>query len=404
MIRLIFHILTSVILLSSLIKGEDSFPSSETQVSIIQDDGEAISSINYYQMNNFNKTLFFRLMDNGWNNRNEFRVTQLTGGGVWFPLKNKKMFQLQIGGTVDAIKDSLKTNLTFMSRATYRPKKGYWFRVGFESFNGHTLNEVRMMEKEQTQSLYTAGKLDMYKFGIIGIAGTRQDRSNSGSFSGAGAMIGGPFNTFAFIGKIRGIEFEQDINTTVVGRWASWEADGVPSGIFVQRDKKNYTFQIGGLFFGKKNLFIRPAVLGMTHGIFIGSIALRENAELRQKQLMSITDDHRYANVSLLYVALDQKISITPFQLNTVGFRTARAITQWIDFEFHPVSTPTIGIYFTEETTPVFNPITFSFDDVKVTYTSFHIGATFANRFILGLVHSPEQKEWTAAVSFVRFN
>ncbi len=59
MIRLIFHILTSVILLSSLIKGEDSFPSSETQVSIIQDDGEAISSINYYQMNNFNKTLFF---------------------------------------------------------------------------------------------------------------------------------------------------------------------------------------------------------------------------------------------------------------------------------------------------------------------------------------------------------
>ena len=403
MIRVILHLLTIFIIFSSMIRGDGTFPSAETQVSIIQDDGTAISSINYYQMNNINKTLFFRIMDNGWNNRNEFRVTQLTGGSVWSPLKNKKLFQLQMGGTIDIIKDSLKMNLAVMSRATYRPKKEYWFRVGFESFNGHTLNEVRSMDKEQTQSLYGAGKLDMYKFGVIGIGGIRQDRSNSGSFVGGGAMIGGPFNTFAFMGKIRGDEFDQDINTTVIGRWASWESDGIPSGMFVQRDKKNYTFQIGGLFWGKKNLFIRPAVLGMTHGIFIGSIALRENVELRQKQLMSITDDHRYANISLLYVALDQKISITPFQLNTIGFRTARAITQWTDFQFHSISTPTLGIYITEETSPIFDPTTYSFVDATIKYKSYHIGATIGDRFILGLVHSPEQEEWTLAISFIQF-
>lgn len=401
--RIIFYLLTLVFILSEMVRGNEVFPSTETQVSIIQDDGVTISSINYYQMENFNKTLFFRLMDNGWNNRNEFRVTQLTGGSVWSPFNNKRLLQVQAGGTIDVIKDSLITNYTFMSRATYRPKKGYWFRIGLESFNGYTLNDVRKIEIDHSQSIYSAGKLDMYKFGIIGIGGTRQDRSNSGSFVGGGAMIGGPYNTFAFIGKIRGAQFDQDINTTVVGRWASWESDGIPSGIFIQRDKKNYTFQIGGLFFGKKNLFIRPAVLGMTHGIFIGSIALRENAELRQKQLMSITDDHRYANISLIYVALDQKINITPMQLNTVGFRTARAITQWTDFQFQFISTPTLGVYLTEEISPIFDPTTFSFVDTTTQYKSFHIGATISDKFILGLVHSPEHKEWTLAISFTQF-
>ncbi|MBT3840325.1 MAG: hypothetical protein HOF50_10335 [Candidatus Marinimicrobia bacterium] len=403
MIRSMLYILTFKIILTSFILAEESFPSSETQISIIQDEGTAISSINFYRMENFNKTIFFRIMDNGWNNRNEFRVTQLTGGGVWSPFENKRLLQIQLGGTVDAIKDSLKTNLTYMSRATYRPKKGYWFRIGFESFNGHTLNHAQKMEKELTNSFYGAWKLDMYKFGFIGLGGNRQDRSNSGSFIGGGAMIGGPFNTFAFMGKIRGATFEQDINTTAFGRWASWEADEIPSGIFIQREKKNYKFQIGGLFIGKKNLFIRPAVLGMTHGMFIGSIALRENAELRQKQLMSITDDHRYANISLMYVALDQKILIIPSQMNTVGFRTARAITQWIDFDSYSISSPTLGIYITEETAPVFNPMTFSFDDTHESYSSIHVGVTIANKIILGLLHSPERDEWTLAVSFVKF-
>lgn len=401
--HLIYYLYMGLVIHSYSLKGENGFPSTETQVSFVQDEGVSVSSINFYRMEDFNKTIFFRLMDNGWNNRNEFRVTQLTGGGVWSPFDNKRLLQIQLGSTVEKIKDSLETNLTFMSRATYRPKKGYWFRMGFESFNGHALNEFQLMDKEQTESFYGAGKLDMYKFGIIGLGGFRQDQSYSGSFIGGGAMMGGPLNTFTFYGKIKGATFEQDIQTFAFGRWASWEADGIPSGIFIQREKKNYKFQIGGLFIGRKNLFIRPAVLGMTHGMFIGSIALRENSELRQKQLMTITDDHRYANLTLMYVALDQKISIIPTQMNTVGFRTARAITQFIDFDFYSISSPTFGIYLTEETTPLFNPKTYSFEDAIDVFTSIQIGATISNRIILGLLHSPTRDEWTLAVSFIKF-
>lgn len=372
----------------------------EFQLATLKEDGQNISSFNFYKKDQRNKTLFFKVANNNLNNRNELRVKEITGGAVLFPVNDDDRLQLDLGGTYDVIKNTSLPGKAFYSRITYRPQSNFWFRVGSEYFDGYA-GSHSPYRNTILNSNYFVGKFVVSSFSLVGLIGKGKIDNLMNTRYGFAGIIEGPFNTFALGGYIKSSEQKENVRTLAVGRWAPYRPDGLPSSFFIWKHKENYDFQLGGLFWGEKNLFVRPAAIGMSQGMFISSTALRENSELRQGQLMSITDDYRNADITLFYVYLDQGIQMGPGKLNHVGFRAIELFKVFDKARFSFLSKPVIGIFYNEETGPEFNMVTHSFVDKQNSFFSFQAGLTIADNFILNAINIPQKSEWTVALSFV---
>ncbi|MDP3683830.1 MAG: hypothetical protein Q8S01_07840, partial [Ignavibacteria bacterium] len=82
----------------------------------MKEEGQNISSFNFYKKDQRNKTLFFKIANNNLNNRNELRVKEITGGAILFPVNDDDRLQLDLGGTYDVIKDTSLPGKAFYSR------------------------------------------------------------------------------------------------------------------------------------------------------------------------------------------------------------------------------------------------------------------------------------------------
>lgn len=133
---------------------------------------------------------------------------------------------------------------------------------------------------------------------------------------GGGILLEGPLETYAFGGYINSSDEIENTRTLDIGRWAPFRPDGLPSGFFVWKHRSDYDFQLGGIFFGRRNRFVLPAAVGMITGMFISTITLRVNSLLRQRKLMMIQKDYENSDYSFYYVHLNQEITTT----NNVGF------------------------------------------------------------------------------------
>jgi len=375
----------------------------EFQASAIKDDGESVSSFNFYRKNQRNKTIFLRVMDNGLNIRRQYRIKQLTGGAILFPYKDDDRLQLDLGGVYDALEDTSLTNKTFFSRITFRPKPFLWFRVGYESFGGFTISDGHIVSypKGNSSSRYIAGRVNVHKFSVLGVTGAGKIDDVSNTRYGAGGLFKGPYNTYMFGGWIKSTESLEDVRTLAAGRWAPFRPDNLPSGFFIWKHRDSYDFQLGGIFWGGENMFVRPAAIGMTQGIFISSMALRENTQLRQAQLMSITDDYRNANFSVFYVYLNQGVEMMPNQINHVGFRVIQLYHIFNDIKLSFISKPVTAIFYNEETEPKFSTKTYSLVDETNKFWSYQIGVTLFDRFVFNVIQVPSKSDWTIALSYI---
>jgi hypothetical protein len=374
-------------------------PTWEFQLGYSKEDGENISSFNFYRKDQRNKTLFFRVADNILNSRNEFRVKEITGGAILFPVNDDDRFQVDLGGTYDVAKGTSLSGKSIFTRVTYRPQSNIWLRAGSEYFDGYTLGHS--YRKTILNSNYLVGKYSISSVSVIGLVGNGKiDYALNTRFGFAG-IFEGPFSTFALAGYIKSEDEKENVRTLAVGRAAPFRPDGLPSAVFIWKHKNNYDFQLGGVFWGGQNLFVRPAAIGMTQGMFISSTALRENSKLRQGQLMNITDDYRNAEMTLFYVYLNQAIEIMPGTTNHVGFRAIQFFKIFSDVKFSILSKPVIGVFYNEETEPGYNPLTRKFVDDQTTFWTFQAGLTFDDRFVLNVIHTPDKAEWNFALSFL---
>lgn len=374
----------------------------EFQLSLMSQGGERVSSFNFYRKDQRNKTLFFKVSDNDLNNRGEFRGREVTGGVLLFPINDDDRYQCDVGGTYDEIKGTSLSERAFFSRLTIRPQPSLWFRVGYEFFDGFTPGgSVNPYRGTSTTSVYLAGRSTLDPVAIIGVAG-RSDGEGMRAFRfGGAAVVEVPMNFFCMGGYIRSDVAEENVRTLAVGRWAPFRPDGTPSAIFVWKHRDQYDFQLGGLFYGGNNLFVRPAALGMSQGIFISSLALRENSELRRGQLMTITDDYRNADITFFYVYVNQGVEMIPGTVNHVSVRAFQFFKVFSQTEVHLFSKPVIGLFYSEETTPEFHPPTRKFSDETTTYWSFQVGATVQDVFIVNTIWTVSQSRWTLALSYL---
>jgi len=373
----------------------------EFQLSNLKEDGQNISSFNFYKKDQRNKTLFFKIANNNLNNRNEMRVKEITGGAVLFPINDDDHLQLDIGGTYDVMKDTSLPGKAFYSRITFRPQSNLWFRFGSEYFDGYTFGSRSPYRSTILNSNYFVGKVVVSSFSLIGLVGKGKIDNQMNTRYGFAGIVEGPFNLFVLGGYIKSTQQKENVRTLAIGRWAPFRPDGLPSSIFIWKHKESYDFQLGGLFWGQKNLFVHPAAVGMSQGMFISSTALRENSELRQGQLMSITDDYRNADITLFYVYLDQAIQMGHGKLNHVGFRAIELFKVFDEARFSILSKPVIGVFYNEETNPEFNMVTRNFVDQQNSFFSFQAGITIQESFILNVINVPQKSEWTVALSFV---
>jgi hypothetical protein len=373
----------------------------EFQLSYLKEDSENISLFNFYRKDQRNKTLFFKIANNGLNNRNELRVKEATGGAVLFPINDDDRYQLDIGGTYDVIKDTSLHEKSVFSRITLRPQPNLWFRVGYEYFDGFIPSGSSLFKKTVLNSYYAVGKFSISAFSLVALAGRGRIDERINNRFGLAGIIEGPYNTFFLGGYIKSTEHKENVRTLAVGRYAPFRPDGLPSAFFIWKHKENYDFQLGGIFWGGNNLFVKPAAIGMSQGIFISSAALRENSKLRQTQLMSITDDYRNSDITMFYVYLDQGIEMIPGKLNHVGFRAIQLYKIFSEISFSVITNPVLGLFYNEEILPEYSPALRSFSDVKSTFWSFQTGVTVSNVFIFNVIHSPKISEWIVALSFV---
>lgn len=374
----------------------------EFQLSLLKEKNENITSFNFYKKNQRNKTIFLKISNNGLNNRDEFRVKEITGGVILFPFNDDDRFQVDVGGTYDKIISSSLYDKSFFSRLTYRPMPELWLRIGSEYYDGYT-SKSNSFQNKILNSNYFAGKYSYNKFSLIGLIGTGKVDNNLSTRYGFAGIIEIPFNLFFLGGYIKNEETKENIKTIAVGRWTPFYQDGLPAAIFIWKYKENYDFQLGGLFWGKQNLFVRPAAIGMSQGIYISSLALRENSKLRQGQLMSITDDYRNSDITLFYIYLKQGIEMIPGKINYVGVKVIQLYKIFSEVNFAFISKPVVGIFFNEETEPEFDIAAHKFIDKKKDYFSYQAGIAIQNNFIFNLIHSPKTSEWKIALSYIYF-
>ncbi len=362
---------------------------------------EMTTAFDFYSKNQRNKTFFVRYMNNGLDNRNIIPVNQLTGGVVLFPYKDDDRFRVELGMTHDKIMDTSLTNKTVFSRMTLKPAEPFWFRVGYESMAGYEKEHSNIYKNTRGKATYFAGKYENPRFSLIALTGTGEMDDNSSIRYGGAGLIKGPLNTFFLGGYIKSEETLESVRTLAIGRWAPFRPDGLPSGFAIWKHKDNYDFQLGAILWGKTNLLVRPAALGMTHGIFISSMALRENSLLRQGQLMTIRDDYRNADNSLFYIYLNNRIEMTPGAINNISIKVVQFYKIFSTIRVSNISNPVAGIFYNEETIPGFNSTTFSFADETSSYLAFQLGATISDKYILNVINAPSKSEWNFALSYI---
>lgn len=365
------------------------------------EEAENISSFNFYRKDQRNKTLFFKVSDNGLNNRNEFRVKELTGGAGPFPINDDDRYQLDLGGTYDRMNDTSLYGKALYSRMTYRPQPNLWFRVGGEYLDGFTSGHPAPYRNTILNAYYFAGKVSFDRFAITTLLGRGRIDDVVNTRVGFAGSVEGPFNTFFLAGYIKSDEPKENVRTLALGRWAPFRPDQLPSSVLIWKHRDNYDFVLGGLLWGKTNLLVKPAVIGMSQGMFISSAALRENSELRQGQLMSITDDYRYADITIFYVLMNQGIEMMPGNISHVGFKAVQMFKIFDEVGVGPLSKPVVGVFYNDETEPAFNSAKRRFEDENSTFWSYQAGVTVTNMFILNFIHVPEKSEWTVAFSYI---
>ena len=368
------------------------------QASFMNADHENVSAFNFYKKNQRDKTIFLSLINNGLDNTSQYRVKQISGAAVLFPFNDDDRYQFELGGTFDDINDTTLYNSTLFSRFTYRPTPELWLRVGYEYYDGYQPGHARNLYVNSTlNSYYLSAK---YKIGFISpigvIGGGKVDEKTNNQFGG-GVFIMGPWNTYAFGGYIKSTDEIEDVRTLAIGRWAPFRLDDIPSGFFIWKHKPDYDFQLGGLFFGNRNLFIQPAAVGMITGMFISSVTLRVNSQLRQRKLLAISEDYENFDHSFFYVHLNQKINNS----NNVAFTAFQFYKLLSDIKFYVFSDPVIGLFYTEEINPIFDTKTFSLVDKKEKYLSYQVGFKIFNSFLIEAVHYPSRDDFTIALSYL---
>lgn len=368
------------------------------QLSYMNNDNEGASSFNFYRKDQRDKTIFFSILNNSLDNTKQYRIQQISGGIILFPFNDDDRYQFDVGGSFDKIKDTTLNNSTFFSRFTYRPNRELWMRVGFEYYDGYELGHLNNPYITSIlNSYYLAAK---YKIGFFSpvavVGGGHADEVNNNRFGG-GALFDGPFETYFFGGYIKSTDESENTRTLAIGRWAPFRPDGYPSGFFIWKHKSDYDFQLGGIFFGRRNRFVQPAAVGMISGMFVSSITLRVNSQLRQRKLMMISDDYENSDYSFYYVHLNQKITST----NNVGFTALQFFKLFTDTEFWMFNDPAVGVFYNEETNPIFDSNTFSLVDKKENYFSYQIGTKIFKNFLIEAIHSPSKQELTFAISYL---
>jgi hypothetical protein len=374
----------------------------EFQLSRWLEDGERATTFNFYRKDQRNKTIFFKISDNDRNNRNEFRTQEVTGGVVLFPVDDDDRYQLDLGGTYDRLKDTTLTEKAFTTRITFRPEPWLWLRAGYEMFDGITTgSRPNAYRNISSSTLYAAGKVSYEFLSAMAVVGKGRVEGVDKFRVGGGAIIEGPWNTFALGGYIKSDDTQENVRTLAFGRWAPFRPDGLPSAVFIWKHRELYDFQIGGLFYGETNLLVRPALIGMSQGMFVSSMAMRENSELRQAQLMSITDDYRNADYSVFYVMLRQSIPMVPGKLNHIGFRAFQFFRNFTQVEFAGISGPILGVFYNEETEPQYIPAARTFTDKESSYWSLQLGATIAQSVIINSIVAMDRPQWRLAISYI---
>jgi len=368
------------------------------QLSYLNSDNEEASSFNFYRKDQRDKTIFFSILNNGLDNTNQYRVQQISGGIILFPFNDDDRYQFDVGGTFDKIKETSLNNSTFFSRFTYRPNRELWMRVGFEYHDGYELGQESNPYVNSTlNSYYVAAKYKIGFFSPVAVVGGGNADENINNRFGGGVLINGPFDTYVFGGYIKSTDEFEDTRTLAIGRWAPFQPDGFPSGFFIWKHQSDYDFQLGGIFFGRRNRFVQPAAVGMISGMFVSSITLRVNSQLRQRKLMMISDDYENSDYSFYCVHLNQKITST----SNVGFTVLQFFKLFADVKFWIIGEPVIGIFYNEETNPIFDMKTFSLVDKKENYLSYQVGIKIINSFLVEAIHSPSKKDFTIAVSYL---
>lgn len=368
------------------------------QLGYSDDNSIHVSSFNFYKKDQRDRTLFLTLIDNGLDNSSQYRVQQVSGGMVLFPFNDDDSYQLDLGGTFDKIKNTSLNNKTLFSRFTYRPSRELWLRVGYEYYDGHQAGRIKNTYDNSTlNSYYLAAKYKIDLFSPLLVLGGGKSNDNLNNRFGGGLLLEAPAEFYAFGGYIKSTDENENTRTLAIGRYSPFRPDGMPSGFFIWKHRPDYDFQLGGIFFGERNRFVQPAAVGMLTGMFISSITLRVNSQLRQRKLMAITDDYENADYSLFYVHLNQKIS----SKNNVGFTALQFFKLFTNTEFGIFSDPLISIHYNEETNPIFDMKTFSLIDKKENYLSYQIGFKVMHDFLIDAVHSPVKKSFTIAMSYL---
>ena len=374
------------------------------QIGHMNRNNEGVSSFNFYKKNQRDKTIFFSIINNGLDNTNQYRVNQVSGGAIFFPFNGDDRYQFDFGGAFDKIMDTTLYNKTLFSRFTYRPNQNLWMRAGFEYHDGFQLgHEGNLYGNSNLNSYYLAAK---YKLGFISpvavVGGGEVDGIVNNRFGG-GLLLDGPLETYVFGGYIKSTDEKEDVRTLALGRWALFRPDGLPSAFFIWKHRSDYDFQLGGIFFGRRNRFVRPAAVGMLTGMFVSSITLRVNSQLRQRKLMMITDDFENSDFSVYYVHLNQKITPT----SNVGFSVVQFFKLFTDTKLWIFNEPVIGVFYNEETNPtaIYNPIMhqMEFGDETEKFWSYQVGSRIFEKFMFNVIHEPSRSGWTLAFSYFYF-
>ncbi len=369
------------------------------QLSFINSKKQNASAFNFYRKNQRDKVLFLSLINNGTDNTSQYRVRQISGGTAIFPFNDDDRYQFELGGTVDDIIDTSFYNTILFSRFTYRPMQALWLRFGFEYYNGYQLGHTaNSYINSNLKSYYLSAKYNLGFLTPMAIIGSGQVERKTNNRFGAGAFLTVPFNLYAFAGYIKSTDESENVSTFAIGRWTPFRYDYLPSGFLVWKHKSDYDFQLGGIFFGNRNLFVQPAALGMVTGMFVSSVTLRVNSQLRQRKLLAISEDYESFDYSLFYVHLNQKINNNT---NNVGFTSFQFYKLFSDVDFLIFSDPVLGLFYTEETNPVFDVKTFKLVDNNEIYISYQVGFKIFSNFLFEVIHYPSKKDFTIALSYL---
>ncbi len=362
---------------------------------------ERVPAFSFYKENQRGKSLFFTVRDNTFDDANQYRVQRIAGGANLFPINNNDKYQLDVGGVLDKIIDPSLYNKTLFSRFTWRTSKKLWMRVGFEYSNVYDFNEDSYNES-LISSYYFASKYKIGFFTPMLIVSSGKNGENTNTRYGGSAMFSGPKELFLFGGYIASNDDAENVRTLAFGRSAPFKPDGLPSSFYVWKHRKDYDFHLGALLFGKKrNRLVRPVTKGITNGIFISSIALRANSNLRQRQLLSVTDDFEISEYSIFYVHMNVKIDMGPNTVINTGFKAVQFYKFFADKKLCIFNEPVIGLFYNEETTPFFNKMTMHMDDETEKFFSFQIGSKINNKFMFNVITEPTRSGIIGSVSYL---